>query len=106
MSRSPQSRRMRSLAQAAAIGATGAGMGVGGERAAQASPLWNVKLLARLAGSSDPFSSSLQVTLGESVEYQLVGNMASVGTSNANVAVGTITSLTAGLDGGNNFKID
>jgi len=74
----------------------------------EASPLFNMKLLARNettngGGSYDP---SISVSPGDVVSYRLVGNMSPVGTSNANAGVGTITALTAGPDGGNNFKVD
>jgi len=75
----------------------------------QASPLFNIKLLAH-NDTIDPggtsYTSSVAVNSGDTLSYRLVGNMSPVGTSNANAGVGTITSLTVGPDGGSNFKVD
>jgi len=75
-----------------------------------ASPLWNMKLLAHDdtldPTNNTPFAAAVGVNAGDTISYRLVGNMSPVGTSNTNVGVGTITSLTVGPDGGNGFKID
>jgi len=76
----------------------------------QASPLFNMKLLAHNDTADNtnsvPFAAAVGVNPGDVISYRLVGNMSPVGTTNANAGVGTITSLTVGLDGGGNFKVD
>src|SRR5205085_12098975 len=70
----------------------------------QASPLFQMKILAHNdtanPGNDQPFAASVSVNPGDTISYRLVGNMGAVGTTNGNLAVGTITSLTTGLDGG------
>jgi len=77
----------------------------------EASPFFQIRVLAH-NDTTDPgqtagYGDTVAVgNVGDVISYRLVGNMAAVGASNANNTVGTITSLTAGTDGGNNFKVD
>src|SRR2546423_12649214 len=70
-----------------------------------AAPYMNVSLLGRVEGSSDPYSSTVSVTPGAIIDYQVILNMSPVGTTNTTVQR-TITSLTPGFDGVNCFKFD
>jgi len=76
----------------------------------EASPFFNIKLLAHNDtadnANSLPYAASVSVNPGDVITYRLVGNISPIGTSNANAAAGTITSLTVGPDGGSNFKVD
>src|SRR4051812_384127 len=69
-----------------------------------ADPFLNLSLLARTHGSSDPFSNSIAVSTGDILDYQVLIQMAPIGTTNGATA---ITSLTTALDGVNslNFNI-
>jgi len=51
-----------------------------------AAPFITVKLEGRLTGSGDPFSSSVAVTNGASVDYRVTFTMSPVGTTNVNPA--------------------
>jgi hypothetical protein len=73
--------------------------------AATASPLLNLSLQGRLSGTTDAFSSTVIVSAaGQSIDYQIVADMAPVGTTNGQGK--TINSLTPGTDGANSMKID
>lgn len=84
-----------------------AAMGVVGSlgMTAQAAPLLNLVIEGR-ASNVDPWSSSLNVTPGQTIEYRARLAMASIGTSNTQgVTVRTISSINAG-DGANGLKFD
>src|SRR5690242_20552531 len=71
---------------------------IGSASSAWADPLVQLFLLGRAAGSSDPFSRTVAVAPGQTVEYEVIGQMAPIGTSNTNGYTHTphtITSLTA-----------
>jgi hypothetical protein len=72
-----------------------------------ASPLATLSLQGRITGSGDAFSTSVLVSQagGQSIDYQVVMDMAPTGTTNSNGSR-TITSLTVGTDGVNTHKID
>ena len=75
----------------------------------QAAPFVTLTLQGRLTGSSDAFSTTVVVSSGggQSIDYQVVMDMAPTGTSNVQGATSrTITSLTVGTDGVNAHKID
>src|SRR5437016_9209116 len=71
-----------------------------------ASPFFYIALTGKdlTAGDTD-FSSTITAHAGDVVSYQLVGQMAAIGTTNTN-GNRTIDSLTAGVDGCSSFKID
>src|SRR5690348_2610822 len=69
-----------------------------------ADPFVNVTILGRISGSSDAFSSTVAVTAGQLIDYQLIVDMAPTGTTNTQGAtVRTINSLTFGTDGINSL---
>jgi hypothetical protein len=72
-----------------------------------ASPFATLSLQGRVTGSGDAFSSTVAVQPGggQSIDYQLVMDVAPVGTTNSNGSR-TITSLTVGTDGVNSHKMD
>jgi hypothetical protein len=74
-----------------------------------AAPFVTLTLQGRVTGSGDAFSTTVAVNPagGQTIDYQLVADMAAVGTSNVQGATSrTITSLTVGTDGLNSHKID
>ena len=74
---------------------------------AHAAPFITLSLQGRVTGSGDPFSSTVVVSSSsQSIDYQLVADMAPTGTTNAQSTGRTITSLTAGTDGANSLKVD
>jgi PEP-CTERM motif len=69
-----------------------------------AAPFVQVTLQGRIQGSGDPFSTTVAVaSVGQTIEYQIVAQMAPVGTVNGTT---TITSLVPGTDGLNSHKWD
>src|SRR6266550_1874130 len=92
------------LAAAVAAGAFAASSDL-----ARATAFWNLKLLAfDVTTGGSTYSSSVSVNAGDTIAYELVGNMSPIGTVNSNPTTfgGTITSRTTGPDGANSFKID
>jgi len=70
----------------------------------QAAPFLQLTLQGRVTGSGDAFSTPVNLTgAGQSIDYQLMGDMAPTGTVNG---TRTITSLTAGTDGLTITKLD
>jgi hypothetical protein len=93
--------KMRNLlpVAAAAIGATWSATCFG-------APFVYAAVVGRVQGSGDPFSNVVVVqNVGDIVEFQVVADMAPIGTTNTNGAR-TITSLTSGIDGLNSHKWD
>lgn len=73
---------------------------------AHAAPLVNYSLLGRIVGSGDGYSSTVTVSAGSVIEYQLQGLFAPVGTVNSGTPVRTLTSV-GSADGFNNLpRID
>src|SRR4051812_6572217 len=70
---------------------------------ASADPLVYLTLLARAQNSTDPYSNTVTVSAGETLEYQVIGGVAPVGTTNT---FWTITSLNPGPDGLLNHRFD
>lgn len=62
--------------------------------AVHAAPLLNLQLLGSTDGVN--YTSSLQVVAGQTYDFEVIGELAPVGTVNSH---GTITSETAGIDG-------
>jgi hypothetical protein len=74
---------------------------------AGAAPFLNASLVGRLSGSGNAFSSTVQVSTGQSVDYQMIYDVAPTGTVNVQgAATRTITSLVFGTDGVNAHKHD
>jgi len=75
----------------------------------QAAPFVTMTLQGRITGSGNAFSTTVAVTSagGQSIDYQVVVDMAPTGTSNVQGATSrTITALTVGTDGLTSHKID
>ena len=73
-----------------------------------AAPLATLSLQGKITGSGDAFSTTVVVLAGggQSIDYQVVMDMAPTGTTNSNFTGRTINSLTVGTDGVNSHKID
>jgi hypothetical protein len=73
----------------------------------QALPLVNISVIGRVQGSGSPFSHFVvpPPMPGDVIEYQIIADMAAVGTTNSN-GNRTITSLTVGVDGMSSHRWD
>lgn len=86
-------------------------LGAGLAGVAAASPIVNISIEARAAGTADPFSSIVQVVGGGTYDFRVLGSMASLGTHNSTGVGPTISTLaynshvTTG-DGIANLKFD
>ncbi len=101
--------RRRLLAIIAAASASAACLGVDINSASQvsAAPIFNARLLARNVTDGESFFNSLVfVDPGDVLEYQVVGNMAPLGTVYSGSSPFTITSLTAPVDGANSLRFN
>jgi len=70
-----------------------------------AAPIVTVYVLGQVNGSGNPYSSSITVQNGSTVNYELFAMLANVGTTNTTGPT-TITSLTPGTDGINALKFN
>lgn len=75
---------------------------------AMAAPLVNLSLVGRVVGSGSAFSSQLNnIPSGTQVEYQLIADVAPVGTVRGAITINSLTKSQATTgDGVNNLKID
>ncbi len=73
-----------------------------------AAPVFNIKILALdvTQGQSSYSATVAGVSVGDVINYQIVGNMSPAGTIYNGPPGFTITSLSAGLDGGNALRFD
>jgi len=74
----------------------------------QAAPIFNLKVLVRnVTDAEGSFTASnISANTGDVLEYQIVGNMAPVGTVYTGAAGFTITSLSANIDGMQSLRVD
>jgi len=76
-------------------------------RPASADPFFNLWLLGKdLTAGDTSYSNTISVNVGDSISYEILGQMAPTGTVNSSNGTLTITSLTQNVDGCNALKFD
>lgn len=70
-----------------------------------AAPFVNLSMEARYVGSGGVFSNYLNPMVGQ-VEYQLIADMAPIGTSRGAITINSLTKAPTNGDGINNLKLD
>ncbi len=73
--------------------------------AREAAPLINLTLLARESGSGNAFSNTITVHAGDSIDYEILADLADLGVFNSSAGQ-TVTSYTPGTDGINSLKFN
>jgi hypothetical protein len=71
----------------------------------EAAPLFNMRIIASDTANGT-YSATIAPSAGQTVFYQLVGNMSPVGTTNSNGGGRTINTLTPGTDGISSARLD